>query len=408
MSEFINLFLCGGVFCFLLDEMKPMRNSARKHLAGSCDKHSAIDVMQDLLFAIKGTESISAAKDISLYKECKSKGSVNVPFNEAPFCDSFDNAVRNDFHNVLKRITDFTDKRIDLAKKEWLVQVFLYIIFHDDEILETDIFYIGNDGTPKTKEEMRKISHFYFQPFLIGVLHYILKNRREDNCNGIGTLDFLGEKTGNKRRFKSTLNIQLDKKITVSIIEFHFNNKNGNSIIETVIDKSTKSNKSSNHKLRKLPTIPIPDEISEYEHRYIEAMLQAFAQKINVPELTIDELKTNPFYNNKFIRERRYYFETEALHRGTRDIYDDTEDEYFNIFLSEIYDWIIDTYEEIYPTGYERLMSVLDKAMQARTDKFIVSHETAWIGNGERRGACHFLINLQILDGWVKNSAENI
>ena len=89
------------------------------------------------------------------------------------------------------------------------------------------------------------------------------------------------------------------------------------------------------------------------------------------------------------------------LRRGTRDIYSDDGEEYFNIFLDEVLTGVIDTYEADYPSGYARLGAVLTAASQTSTEKCVISRETLWVGNHEKKGACHILVNRQKLNGWV-------
>ena len=64
-------YLCGGVLFFLMAHMKPSAGTARDHQSGLKDDHSDPVVMQDLIFAVKGSEYTTAAKDTSNYRECK-------------------------------------------------------------------------------------------------------------------------------------------------------------------------------------------------------------------------------------------------------------------------------------------------------------------------------------------------
>ena len=83
-------YLCGGVLFFLLAQAKPSGGTARDHAAGVKDSHKAPTVMADLIYAVTGTTGIEASKDTSNYRECVNSGSINVPFNDAVICDSYD------------------------------------------------------------------------------------------------------------------------------------------------------------------------------------------------------------------------------------------------------------------------------------------------------------------------------
>lgn len=74
-------------------------------------------------------------------------------------------------------MSEFVDWHIDLGRKEWLVKALLDLIKNDSEIKETDIFYIRKNGCPVAKQDIRKMEKFDLQPFLTGVLHFILMHR---------------------------------------------------------------------------------------------------------------------------------------------------------------------------------------------------------------------------------------
>lgn len=121
---------------------------------------------------------------------------------------------------------------------------------------------------------------------------------------------------------------------------------------------------------------------------------------------TVCPLFTNIF---NFIRQRTDYFAAEAVRRGTRDVYGDSEEEYFQILLDEIYNGIIDVYKSAkYKTGFERLEAVLIEAKGTPVDQCRLSRDTVWIGNSQKKGVCHILINENVLKGWVKKDATGI
>ena len=75
-------YLCGGVLYFLLAQTKASRGTARDHRNGIKDDHSDPIMMGDLIYTFTGSTNFGASKDTSLYRECGSEGSINVPFND--------------------------------------------------------------------------------------------------------------------------------------------------------------------------------------------------------------------------------------------------------------------------------------------------------------------------------------
>ncbi|MCC8066953.1 MAG: hypothetical protein LIO94_07615, partial [Clostridiales bacterium] len=92
----------------------------------------------------------------------------------------------------------------------------------------------------------------------------------------------------------------------------------------------------------------------------------------------------------------------EAVRRGTRDIYNNREDQC--IYLrDEIYEGVKEVWEEQYKDGKTRLRKVMSQACNTNVDGCWLTKETAWIGNPQRKGVCHFLVNEDRLNGWVRD-----
>lgn len=213
-------FLCGGVFFFLLIQATLPGEKARDHKAGKKDSHAAPILMQDLIYTFTGSRNYGAAKDTSQYRECEIEGSINVPFNDIAVSTAFDSAVKSKSPDPLKRMSEFVNWHLNMEMKDWLVKALLEIIENDDTIPEDETFYIKAKGTPISKHEMRMTTEFSFQPFLLGVLHFILVKRREQNRFGKDTLEALGTKKPRKeRRYTGTAGESLAQPITVTLYD---------------------------------------------------------------------------------------------------------------------------------------------------------------------------------------------
>lgn len=220
MSDEKTPYLCGGVFFFLLLQAVLPNGSARDHRAGIKDEHKAPIVMSDLIYVYTGDHNYGAEKDTSYYRECNSEGSCNVPFNDIAVVTAFDNTIKEKYSIALSRMTEFVNWHINFEMKDWLVKALLEIIENDADITSTDKFYILSSGKPLHISDVKQATTFELQPFLLGILHYILSERREKNKNGKATLDTLGtKKTRKERRYNGNAGKTITRSIDVSLYE---------------------------------------------------------------------------------------------------------------------------------------------------------------------------------------------
>lgn len=182
-------YLCGGVFFLLLAQATYKNGSSKDHTNGIKDNHSNTKVTVDLISALSdGTYYPEASKDISNYRNCKSEGSINIPFNDTSFIQSYDYQVKNKYSDALKRMSEFVEMHIDCSKSTWLVTALLDVIENDSDIRASDSFYICDNGLSAKKSDIKNMTDFTFQSFLVGVLHYILMYRCSKNNLGLATL----------------------------------------------------------------------------------------------------------------------------------------------------------------------------------------------------------------------------
>ena len=212
-------YLCGGTLFFLLVQTKKPRSNARERESGVKDHLSGPEMMEGLLQAITGNNAHanggSLKKDTSRFRECLINGSTSIPLNDPTVISSYDYNIRNSYITVLLQMMQFAENFLDSAKTAWLVRVLLDIIEQDSGIEEEVPFYIQQNCKPILKSDLHRVTHIEFQPFLMGVVHYILKHR-SDNISGQPTLDVLGVKeSGNERRLRDNLSFGSHRKVNV-------------------------------------------------------------------------------------------------------------------------------------------------------------------------------------------------
>jgi hypothetical protein len=155
--------------------------------------------------------------------------------------------------------------------------------------------------------------------------------------------------------------------------------------------------------LAKLPCPVIlspPDELSEDEMPYVEALLEAYADAEGLSELSKDGLDSYRKYKKNFQRQRKDYYAAESVRRGTREAFGNAGTHQFETLKNETYDGIVDVHEQKYENGFDRLGAVMTQAAITPISKCTL-RKTDWIGNSEKKGVCHFLVNDDGQSGWM-------
>ena len=165
--------------------------------------------------------------------------------------------------------------------------------------------------------------------------------------------------------------------------------------------KSLQNDNCETIKHRPLQKIDVAEDLSESEKVYTKALFRVYAQKENVSNFSEKELPLYPKYQKHFKEQRTYYFAAEAVRRGTRDIY--SKENQFDILKDETYEGVKEVWEEQYQDGLTRLRRVRSQASATRVDRCMLSNDTTWIGNPQKKGVCHFLVNDNRLEGWVRD-----
>lgn len=155
------------------------------------------------------------------------------------------------------------------------------------------------------------------------------------------------------------------------------------------------------HPLREIPT---PPEVIEEERKYADALMAVYGQAEGIPNFDESMLAGFPKHQQHFSDQRGYYFAAEAVRRGTRDIYSDESQ--FDVLKNETYEGVKEVWEEEYKSGYARLRKVMSQASATRVDKCWLSRDTDWVGNPQKKGVCHFLVKVLILDSPILSLKE--
>ena len=143
-----------------------------------------------------------------------------------------------------------------------------------------------------------------------------------------------------------------------------------------------------------------PKTLHSDELIYVTELLKAYVEALGIDELSIDILEKYSKYNQNFERQRKDYYSAETIRRFVRDVFTDSKQ--FEVLKDETFDGIIEVHEAEYSNGFERLNAVVKHASTVSTDKSLLSSKLHCIGNSEKKGVCHILVNDRRLK-WVNN-----
>lgn len=147
-------------------------------------------------------------------------------------------------------------------------------------------------------------------------------------------------------------------------------------------------------------------QIYDFEADYISALCDAYAEVLSRDEVTVDEVSSLPKkYQTNFYDQRKAYLSAESIQRSISEVYEDGENQ-FDILKADAFDGIKTTYFDDYDNGYRRLLEVLKKISDIQLTKSKLSLIKNLIGNLERLGIVHILVNDKTIISWVDPYAE--
>lgn len=147
-------------------------------------------------------------------------------------------------------------------------------------------------------------------------------------------------------------------------------------------------------------------QIYDFEAGYISALCDAYAEALSRDSVTVDDIPSLPKkYQTNFYDQRKAYLSAESIQRSISEVYEDGENQ-FDILKSDAYDGIKTTYFDDFDNGYRRLLEVLKKISDVQLTKSKLSLIKNLIGNLERLGIVHILVNDKTMTSWVDPYAE--
>ena len=180
----MKMYFSGGIFfALILKTLKPVSVETDEYI--SDPKYAAFTtVMEDLLKVVLLNDNIvlttTFKKNVSEYKYCKYNGGVNIPFNDAATLHTFDNGIKKNYQSYRNKMVAFLDEYIDINKVEWLIDKCLKLLYMDNDTEAEHPFFVLPSGNSVKYTDIFSMNKIDYPSFLLGVLHFILVNRKDN------------------------------------------------------------------------------------------------------------------------------------------------------------------------------------------------------------------------------------
>lgn len=143
------------------------------------------------------------------------------------------------------------------------------------------------------------------------------------------------------------------------------------------------------------------DKIEPKENVYVNKLFEAYSDAEKIKVTDEDSLSILPKkYQNNFTEQRKNYTYAEYMYHSVRDVFADG-DKQFDLLIDDTYDFVSITWEKEYKHGYERLISVLEKAVHSYSTSALSSIHSL-ISPKIKKGICHLIVTNKDLS-WVIN-----
>lgn len=152
--------------------------------------------------------------------------------------------------------------------------------------------------------------------------------------------------------------------------------------------------RSPNHLVRfggQLPSRPQPDappdEVAQHETRYVEQLMEVYNERFPGNDFDPSLAASSHHTSDHYLRQREAFYTAESLRVFARD---SVPEGTFAALQAEVFDGVIESCDQLYINGFERLSGVLAVAgsLQLTANALIAVAEQR-----DRKGICHQLAN---------------
>lgn len=146
-----------------------------------------------------------------------------------------------------------------------------------------------------------------------------------------------------------------------------------------------------------------PGLLKTEELPYIYALCEAYADKLGkaAGEITPNTIPTlSKSIQRHFSSQRKAFYQAEFVKHVARETFADGYRQ-FTALKEDAYAGIEDTYYDDHATGYDRLKAILERITTISLTKSALMNVVGLVGNLEKKGICHILVNDETIKSWV-------
>ena len=209
-------YLCGGTFLTQILRARKDLASSTEHTNGQKESLSEQETFRRLISIYQLSNfygGTSLKPYTSKYKSCTDSLAAYGQFSDNDRHRTFDEDVKSDDSISLRMMSEFVQEFLNPSLWLQLVRCLLDMIETDKDIQEDDEFFITTDATAVKAKDIHNVDHFYIEPFLLGVWHFIIMNRADDNEKGSDTYK---EWYPSKNIYRGNVGNGITRKITVT------------------------------------------------------------------------------------------------------------------------------------------------------------------------------------------------
>ena len=183
-------YLCGGTFLTQILRARYNLTTPADHKDSKKESLSEQETFRRLISIYQLSDfygGTSLKTYTSQFKRCTTSLAAYTLFSDNDRKRTFNEDVQNTDSIAMCMMVDFVRDFLNPSQWLQLIRCILDIVKNDSTIQEEDLFYIFAGGTAITAIDLQHLDHFYIEPFLLGIWHYIIMNRADDNEKGVDT-----------------------------------------------------------------------------------------------------------------------------------------------------------------------------------------------------------------------------
>ncbi|MCR4884767.1 MAG: hypothetical protein K6A68_14430, partial [Clostridiales bacterium] len=118
--------------------------------------------------------------------------------------------------------------------------------------------------------------------------------------------------------------------------------------------------------------VPPPPAIVPEEAKYIAQLFAAYGSAVGLNDFGEQHLQEYAYADD--LADRRIdYFAAETIRRGVQELFNGRFADQFDVLKNETYSGVKNTERRQYPNGYERMLAVMEKAVQVPVEQYLLS-----------------------------------